>query len=117
MSKYFVDGQEYETPLKGLVITNDTDKKNVLCLNPTDNEWKRFFEADPYWVDPEFKRAIFLYAYENNLSEVEHVAYVTWKDVQNSNGEREIQLDSEDRAYLNGLLTQRFLEYDSVEMY
>lgn len=120
MSKYFVDGKEYETTLKGLVIMGDSEKENLVFLKPTDKEWKRYFEADPKWTDPGYDRDILLYTYENNLTEVEHVAYVTWKkDVLDStNGEREVQLDPIDRAYINGLLIQHNDgNYDSVELF
>lgn len=109
MSKYFVDGKEYETSLKGLVIMGDSEKENLVFLKPTDKEWKRYFEADPEWSDPGYERDILLYTYENNLTEVEHVAYVTWKKGTNASehGELEVQLDSVDRAYINGLLMQQ----------
>ena len=119
MSKYFVDGKEYETSLKGLVIFGDSEKENLVFLHPTDKGWKRYFEADPEWTDPGYERGILLYSYENNLFEVEHVAYVTWKKgtIASEHGELEVQLDSVDRAYINGLLMQRhcvgrILEYE-----
>lgn len=118
MSKYFVDGKEYETSLKGLVIKSDSEKENLVFLCPTDKEWKRYFEADPEWTDPGYERGILLYSYENNLFEVEHVAYVTWKKGANvsDHGEIEVQLDPVDRAYMNGLLIQQryYGDYDSV---
>ena len=118
MSKYFVDGKEYETSLKGLVILGDSELENLVFLKPTDKEWKRYFEADPEWIDSGYERDILLYTYTNNLTEVEHVAYVTWKKgTHNSvNGEREVQLDPIDRAYINGLLMQQHYDgdYDSV---
>ena len=116
MSRYFVDGNEYETSLKGLVILGDSEIEHLVFLNPTDKEWKRYFEADPEWTDPDYERSILLYAYEDNLTEVEHVAYVTWKKgtLDSAHGELEVQLDPVDRAYINGLLMQLHCNYDSV---
>lgn len=121
MSKYFVDGKEYETSLKGLVIMGDSEKENLVFLKPTDKEWKRYFEADPEWSDPGYERDILLYSSTNCLTEVERVAYVTWKKgTHNSvNGELEVQLDSLDRAYINGLLMQRHYDgdYNQVDFF
>lgn len=118
MSKYYVDGKEYETSLKGLVIFGDSEKENLVYLYPTDNEWKRYFEADPEWTDSGYERRILLYSYEDNLIEVEHVAYVTWKKgtLESVNGELEVQLDPIDRAYINGLLMQLYCD-DSVVVF
>lgn len=121
MSKYFVDGKEYETSLKGLVISSDSEKENLVFLNPTDKGWKRYFEADPEWTDPGYERGILLYTYENNLTEVEHVAYVTWKKGTNvsEHGELEVQLDLVDQSYINGLLMQQRYncDFDSFDIF
>lgn len=116
MSKYFVDGKEYETSLNGLVIFGDSEKENLVYLHPTDKEWKRYFEADSEWTDSDYNRSILLYSYEDDLTEVEHVAYVTWKKGtrESTAGELEVQLGSIDRAYINGLLMQLYCDDDSV---
>ena len=121
MSKYFVDGKEYETSLKGLVIMGDSEKENLVFLKPTDKDWKRYFEADPEWTDPGYERDILLYTYENNLTDVERVAYVTWKNGTNvsEHGELEVQLDPVDQSYINGLLMQQRYDgdFDSVGIF
>ena len=108
MAKYYCNGECFETSLTGLLIEGDTNEKNVFLLSPVDGNYEKVFEHDAKWKDPGRNKAIILYAKKNNYREVDCLAYVTWIKVDDPyNAEMDAELDNVDRAYLNGLLTQK----------
>lgn len=117
MAKYKVNGQEFETSLSGLIIVSDTNEKTVFTLGPVDgkiNTMNKYFAADPKWISAEEKKGILLYKKKRNKKDVGCLAYINWHDIHDRESiVTEIKLDAEDRAYLNGLLSQWFGKDDS----
>ena len=112
MAKYYVNERQYETSLSGLMIDQDSEIRYGLFLEPVNGNMESYFQKDPQWSDPEREKVIYLYADENNLREVKKLVYYSWIKPDDPNAtEMEVELDEVDRAYLNGLLTQWFGDY------